>query len=190
MASAFAHAAAGVALGAAFWRPGLPRRVLVAGAACAVLPDLDVLAFRFGIAYEHVLGHRGITHSAAFAAAFAALLVALLFRGGVPGLGAGRLWLYLALATLSHPVLDAMTDGGLGVALLAPFENGRYLLPFRPIEVSPIGVRRFFTERGAAVLASEALWVGLPSLAFAAMALGIRRPSAVADGRADRRRGT
>ena len=149
----------------------------LAGAACAVLPDLDVLAFRFGIPYEHVLGHRGITHSAAFSAAFAALLVVLAFRGGVSGLGAGRLWLYLALATLSHAALDAMTDGGLGVALLAPFENGRYFLPFRPIEVSPIGVRRFFTERGVAVLASELIWVGLPSLVFAAVMWMTRRRS-------------
>jgi hypothetical protein len=41
------------------------------------------------------------------------------------------------------------------------------LLPFRPIEVSPIGVRQFFSERGLTVLASEMLWVWLPSAVLA-----------------------
>jgi inner membrane protein len=63
-----------------------------------------------------------------------------------------------------------MTNGGIGVALFAPLDTGRYYLPWRPIEVSPISVRRFLSERGVAVLASEALWVWLPSAAFAASA--------------------
>nr|HRC76832.1 rhodanese-like domain-containing protein [Kouleothrix sp.] len=32
-----------------------------------------------------------------------------------------------------HGVLDAMTDGGLGVAFFAPFSATRYFFPFRPI---------------------------------------------------------
>src|SRR5215217_3674951 len=63
MASAFAHAAAGAAL----WpllRPSHARRYTLAlGAALAVLPDLDVIGFRLGIAYSEPLGHRGLTHS-------------------------------------------------------------------------------------------------------------------------------
>jgi membrane-bound metal-dependent hydrolase YbcI (DUF457 family) len=34
----------------------------------AMLPDLDVIGFRLGIPYEHMLGHRGFTHSLLFAA--------------------------------------------------------------------------------------------------------------------------
>jgi hypothetical protein len=41
-----------------------------------------------------------------------------------------------------------MTDGGLGAAFFAPFDNKRYFLPWRPIQVSPISVHRFFTPRG------------------------------------------
>jgi inner membrane protein len=71
-------------------------------------------------------------------------------------------------------VLDAMTDGGSGVAFWAPFDDERYFLPWRPIPVSPIG-RRFFTERGVAVLEGELLLVWLPAAIFAAVCLGVRR---------------
>jgi hypothetical protein len=36
------------------------------------------------------------------------------------------------LATASHGVLDATTNGGLGVAFFSPFDNRRYFLPWRP----------------------------------------------------------
>lgn len=172
MASAFSHAAAALALGTAFWRPALPARFWILGAACAVLPDLDVIAFRFGIPYEHVLGHRGFSHSLLFAALLAAVVVTLFFsrerqRGG--------LWLFFFLATASHAFLDALTTGGLGVAFFAPLENSRYFFPWRPIEVSPLSISRFFTARGLAVLRSEIVWVWLPSLVYAVGVLGLRR---------------
>ena len=175
MASVFSHAVAGLALGAAFWRPGVPARFWVLGAACAALPDLDALGFRFGIAYGHLLGHRGLTHSLAFAAALSTALALAAFPGHPAPLSRGQLWLYLFLATASHGVLDAFTNGGLGVAFFAPFDRTRYFFPVRPIEVSPLGVRAFFTARGLQVLASEVLWIWLPSLAFATAALLIRR---------------
>ena len=71
---------------------------------------------------------------------------------------------YFFAVTASHPILDAMTNGGLGVAFFAPFDNSRYFLPWRPIEVSPIGVRAFFTLRGLTVLQSEFIWIWIPSL--------------------------
>jgi inner membrane protein len=74
-----------------------------------------------------------------------------------------RLFVYLFLAAGSHGLLDAMTNGGLGVAFFSPFENGRYFLPFRPIRVSPIGVTRFFTSRGVAILQSEIVWIWIPA---------------------------
>jgi len=175
MASAFSHAVAGLAIGAAFWRPGIPARYWVAGAVLAALPDVDVLAFRFGIPYHGVLGHRGLTHSLAFAAALSAVVVATLFPSGAGPVPRGHVWLYLFLATASHGLLDALTNGGGGIAFFAPFHNARYFLPWSPIEVSPIGVRSFFTERGVRVLMNELLWVWLPSALFAAAALWLRR---------------
>src|SRR6185295_10590206 len=65
MASAFSHAVVAVSLGSAI----LPRRSVarawLLGIACSVIPDLDVIGFWRGIPYEHLLGHRGLTHSIA-----------------------------------------------------------------------------------------------------------------------------
>jgi inner membrane protein len=88
------------------------------------------------------------------------------------------LWSYFFLATASHGLLDAMTDGGLGVAFFSPFNNARYFLPWRPIRVSPIGVSRFFTDRGLEVLKSELFWIWLPAALLVASAWLIRLRSA------------
>jgi inner membrane protein len=93
----------------------------------------------------------------------ATLVLLLAFRQGVPGLGRLGLWAYFFLATASHGLLDAMTDGGLGVAFFSPFNNTRYFLPWRPILVSPIGVTRFFSSRGLEVVQSELLWIWFPT---------------------------
>jgi len=72
--------------------------------------------------------------------------------------------------TISHGVLDACTNGGLGIAFFAPFSDTRFFLPARPIEVSPIGAA-FFSMRGWSVLESEMLWVWLPTLAVVGVAI-------------------
>ena len=82
--------------------------------------------------------------------------------------------LYLFLATISYSFLDALTDGGMGVALFSPFENRRIFFPVRPIKVASFGVSWLFTQRGAAVLASELKWVWLPSGILAGIALLLR----------------
>ncbi len=87
--------------------------------------------------------------------------------------------LYFFLITATHGLLDTLTSGGLGIALFAPFDNTRYFFPVTPIEVSPIGIARFFSGWGLRVLASEFLWVWVPSLALAGLihlALRARRP--------------
>jgi len=151
----------------------MPRRLWVAGVLCAAAPDLDVLAFSFGLPYEHLLGHRGLLHSIPFAAVVAALVAWLVATPSWP-----RAWLYLFLAMASHGVLDAFTNGGLGVALLSPFDRTRYFFPFRPIEVSPLSVGAFVSARGLAILANELVWVWLP---FGILGVGLawrsrRRP--------------
>ena len=168
MATVFTHAAAALALGTAFRRPGPPLRFWLAGAACAMAPDLDVIGLSFGVPWGHVLGHRGLTHSLAFASVLATVVMVAAFRGPAWEAQRGRLWLFLFVATASHGVLDAMTDGGSGVAFWAPFDDGRYFLPWRPIPVSPIG-RRFFTARGAVVFEGELLLVWLPAAIFAGL---------------------
>jgi inner membrane protein len=172
--SALAHAAPALAIYPLF-RAHTPPRLWLLGVACAMAPDLDVLAFRFGIPYEHPLGHRGLAHSLPFAALFAALLTFVALPRPRPGVSRLATWTYLFLATASHGVLDAFTNGGLGVALLAPFDTHRYFAPFRPIEVSPLGVDAFFSTRGAGVLLSELVWVWAPCAALAWLCIQLRR---------------
>ena len=171
MPSVFSHAVAGAALGALFRRPGPPTRFWLAGAACAAVPDLDVLGRGFGIPWGHVLGHRGLTH----AFAFAAVLAAVVAWSGVAGPGQrGVLWLFLFVATASHGVLDAMTAGGSGVALLAPFDATRYYLPWRPIPVSPMGFR-FFSAYGLEVFEHELVLIWLPAVVLLGLAWAWRK---------------
>jgi inner membrane protein len=174
MPSAISHAAPALALYPLF-RSRTPERLWLLGVACAMAPDLDVLAFRFGIPYEHPLGHRGLFHSLPFAALFAALLTLVIFTRPWPGASRLATWLYLFLATASHGVLDTFTDGGLGVALWCPIECSRHFAPFRPIAVSPLGLRAFFGARGVVVLASELLWVWVPCGVLAWLSVQLRR---------------
>lgn len=139
-----------------------------------MIPDTDVIGFQFGVDYGDFWGHRGFTHSLAFAALLSTAAVLIAFRERVPSISRLSLWTYLFIATASHGLLDAMTDGGLGVAFFAPFDNSRYFLPWTPIEVSPIGLG-FFSKRGIEVMLSEIVWIWIPcAFALAAAAL-IRR---------------
>jgi inner membrane protein len=169
------HVVAALGVGACFYRPEIPKSVWVIGAACSVIPDLDVIGFRFGIRYGDFWGHRGFAHSLFFAALLALVMVVLGFRHGLAGMHALTLWLYLFLAIASHGLLDAMTDGGLGVAFFSPFDNHRYFFPWTPIRVSPIGVGRFFSPGGLAVLQSEFLWIWVPTIVFAIAVIFLRQ---------------
>ena len=175
MPSVFSHAVATIGISACFYRPGVPKQVWVAGLFCFVTPDLDVVGFRFGIHYGDLWGHRGFTHSLTFAALLAGATLISAFPQGVPNLNRVALWVYLFLATASHGFLDAMTDGGLGVAFFAPFNNARYFFPWTPIHISPIGISRFSSSRGLGVLRSELLWVWLPAAVLTAVAAGFLR---------------
>lgn len=68
MASILSHPAAALALAPLFERAGVPRPMIWLGALCTIMPDFDVAGLAFGIPYGEVLGHRGLTHSIAFAA--------------------------------------------------------------------------------------------------------------------------
>lgn len=165
MPSVFAHSLFAGALASATSPNKVLQKTMVLAALCAILPDADVVAFDFGISYRHMLGHRGFTHSLFFALLIGFVITFLFY----PDLKkySRNWWLMVAIffiSTASHGLLDAMTDGGLGVAFFAPFDEERYFLPFRPIEVSPIGIESFFTERGWTVIKNEAIWIGIPSL--------------------------
>jgi inner membrane protein len=175
MPTVFAHAVVASAVCQILPAASRSLRFRLLSVFCAVLPDADVIAFDLGIPYEHPLGHRGLSHSL-LVAAVVGLVAAVPMRQGV---SRRRSWLRVAAfftaVTASHGLLDAMTDGGLGVALFAPFDSDRYFLAWRPILVSPIGLTGFLSTRGAATLRSELVWIWLPSLFFVGLLAALRR---------------
>lgn len=95
-----------------------------------------------------------------------------------PGLGADpwTAFLVLFISAASHGLLDALTNGGLGIAFFSPFSNRRYFLPWRILEVSPIGLSALFSRRGVRVLGSDLRCVWAPCLLLAAVGPLFGRP--------------
>ncbi len=169
MATIFSHPA--IALGLFPWFSDVRhyKKILVTGIALTIAPDLDVLGLYAGIPYDHMAGHRGLSHSLLFAAIVAALVTWMFSRQYK--ICARAVWLYLFASMASHGALDALTNGGLGVAFFSPFSNERYFFAFRPIEVSTLNIRYFFESQGAVVLANELVTIW--PICLAALAIGI-----------------
>lgn len=140
-----------------------PWRLWFWSAICAMLPDADVVGFAFGIKYSDFLGHRGVSHSLLFAVLLG-ITIALIFKRPLHKLKDNTLfWIfYFSLIIASHGLYDAMTNGGLGIAFFAPFDNTRYFFPWHPVLVSPIGLHGIFTERGVRLFASEFIYIIAP----------------------------
>ena len=163
MATIITHPLVPVAVAYLIGRDKIPPRLLIAACIVSILPDLDIIAFRFGIPYGDPFGHRGFSHSLAFAAMVG--LIGVCFRHYFKA-SISIIFTMLFIGSASHGVLDALTDGGQGVAFFWPFNNERYFFPVRPIEVSPIGLRNFLTPRGMTVLWSEFILIWIPTFLF------------------------
>jgi inner membrane protein len=133
------------------------KTLLFLAIASAIIPDLDVIAFKFGIPYLHPLGHRGFTHSVVFAIIWASVLTYIFGK-----LQKRVYFIVLFLSTLSHGILDAMTTGGKGIGFFIPFDSSRYFFPWQVIRVSPLGIKKFFSERGMQVIMSELKYIAIP----------------------------
>ena len=84
MPTVITHAAVPLCIGLGLGSKVIPPRLLFAGIILAMLPDADVLSFKFGVAYGNVFGHRGFTHSLVFA--FVVPLLCVLIGRFVVGL--------------------------------------------------------------------------------------------------------
>jgi len=176
MPSVFSHAIAAVALGGVAVGGRSRMRIWVLGALCAVSPDLDAItSYLFRIRYGAMLGHRGISHSILFAVLLATAVTVGVRRAWPESPRAAKLWCFFFAATASHGLLDAMTNGGLGVAF---FAHARYFLPWRPILVSPLSAQVFFgTRKGLRVMWSELGWIWLPAALVFLVGLALRQPT-------------
>ena len=176
MASGLTHLFTAAALGKTYTGEKMLPRFWVLASVCAVLPDLDVLGYYYGIRYADLFGHRGFTHSLFFAMLLGLVVVVAAFRT-VPALSKqwwGLVGFFFAV-TASHGVLDAMTDKGYGIAFFLPFDSTRYFLPWRPIYASPMRISRFFSRTGCEIVAGEILWIWGPLTLVAASAWWYRR---------------
>ncbi len=163
----YLHFAPAVALAVAIGPRTVGWRLTLAGAACAVLPDADFALYLLRIdSYGGTYGHRGFSHSIGFA-----LLVGLLGALLAPASGRRRavVGIFMALCTLSHPLIDGLFDRGICNAWLWPLDGARHCLPWRPIPMQ--GVPLF----GMGRFGQELVWIGLPLLALALAGLGVRR---------------
>jgi inner membrane protein len=151
--ASFGHVAIGLSA-ARVERAGAPSwSAMAAWSALSLLPDADVIGFAFGVDYGDPWGHRGASHSLLFAGVVGALVA---LATPVRRLSRLRTWWLASAVLASHGLLDTMTDGGLGIALLWPFDLTRYFAPWRPIPVAPIGLA-FLSPYGAFVSAIEVI---------------------------------
>ena len=168
MPTIISHPAVPLAIGIGLGSRIIPPRLLTAAIVGSIVPDIDVYTHHFFAA----ISHRGVTHTPACAllVALSAALVARALRTTYM-----RALVFVFVATLSHPVLDMFTNGGSEIPIFWPVSNERYFMPWTPIEVSPIGLTRFFSARGIEVLESELVWVWLPAVALGALLWFTRR---------------
>ena len=132
-----------------------------------MLPDLDAVGLWLGVPYGHPFGHRGFTHSTAFGILLG--LVAIPFAARLAA--APHITFFLvALSVISHGVLDAMTNGGLGVAFLWPFSDDRFFLPWRPIHVTPMRIDGLLSREGLRIIGSEIAVIWLPAIIISGLA--------------------
>ena len=172
MASPWAHALAGAAVGACYRDPRHRRRVIALAAACAVAPDLDLIGWPLGISPLTLLGHRGLSHSILFATALG-VLAARALRPPITARERVTAAVVLVLATVTHSLIDALTTyAPSGPAFWAPFTNQRYRFSWMPLT----GSGGLETDFGR-----EALYICLPAFVLiVALTWWRRRPGATA----------
>jgi inner membrane protein len=162
------HTVVAVAAGKAFAPKNAPTHFWLLSIVCSIIPDADVIGLYFGVPYGHFLGHRGFFHSPFFSVLLSIFIVGVFFNNEVIF---SKQWffylIFFSLLSTSHGILDAFTNGGLGIALLSPFDNTRYFFPWTPIIVSPLGIKGLLSNWGMMAIKSELLWIWLPSFLVA-----------------------
>lgn len=167
MASLFTHVAVPlVARRAIEVDEKLERRLGVTAVLVSIWPDLDYATLPFEVRPNDLLGHRGLTHSI-FVAIAVGLVASLLF----PKTARKTIATLLVVVALSHPIIDALTAGDLGVALFWPLTRARLSFPFHLVATCPVGLDEWIGYWGLLTIANEALYIVTPL----ALAVAYRR---------------
>src|SRR5262245_8250481 len=117
MASLITHPIVPLALAAIAGRGRVSVPLIGVGVLFSMLPDLDRIGLRLGIPYGSPFGHRGFSHSAFFALLLSAAAVALAHTLRAKPI---HVFWFLFVSMVSHGILDAFTNAGMGVAFLWP----------------------------------------------------------------------
>jgi inner membrane protein len=155
--SALGHIAVGVATARLITPPGsspqvLPGRML-AFSVLSMLPDLDFL-IPAGGSQGGPFTHRGASHSLV-AAMIVGIAVALAIRASKPQ-RTMKWGLLVAAVVASHAILDLFGDTTLGVALLWPISDVRFLAPWHILPNPPWP--GLFSSFGLRALGLELVW--------------------------------
>lgn len=166
MPTSITHAIPAITVGLGLGKDYLSKRLILTGAFIACIPDLDLISVRFwGIAKDSIYGHRGYTHSIFFALILALIVSLFFYKSGFK-----KAFIFLTFCAVSHGILDAFTEGGLGVALLWPMSDQRYYAFVQPIMNVGVSFRALYmTNRGLPIFISEFVWVWIPFLILGVM---------------------
>jgi inner membrane protein len=168
MTTLYTHAVAGLGIAALGMRRRMAWSYWLLAGTLPVLPDLDTLSMT---SYSSIWGHRGYTHSLAFAmmaGLFATVLVGWYLRS--------RFWQLAAIfcaAAASHPLLDMLTYGGNGVALWWPLSAER-VGSWGPIPVADLAME-WPDPRRSRALQKELLYLWLPLAVLVGLVACMRR---------------
>jgi inner membrane protein len=154
MPTVYTHSVVGLGLARLFVRRPMPWAYWGLAAVLPMVPDLDAFSMA---AYGTPSGHRGFTHSLAFAAVVGAVVAGATFR--YIRMSWWRLAVLFFIIIASHGLLDALTRGGFAIPFLWPLP-GRWG-NWGPIPASTIGFELPdpFHQRA---MRSEMLWIWLP----------------------------
>jgi inner membrane protein len=173
VATIYTHGVFGLGLGRVFTGRRMPPLFWALAFLLPVVPDFDA----FGtMPYGHPLGHRGFTHSLAFALGLGLVAAGLTYR--YFRMRFWPLWGFFFAATASHGILDAFTNGGYGIPLFWPLSDARFG-PWGPIQVADFGFEVPDWRRSRTVR-TELLYVWLPTAVLVVLVttgryLGFRR---------------
>jgi inner membrane protein len=145
MPTPITHIIASLPMNTTVMRQTNTKKILFWSLVITLIPDIDLLGNFFNIPINNIFGHRGFTHSLIFAFFLAAIISLIFWQEFKTD---KKRWFLIfgnfLLVALMHPLLDALTDKNYGVALLSPFSNHRFSLPWAPINDSALGIWNYY----------------------------------------------